>query len=129
MDFGPMVHFLSQAALQIIDNKDKLFPSPSNNTNSTASTGSNNRIKNNPSIDSLFPFSPKALEYKSKLLQFMDKYIYPNEKVFEEQLMSDNGKNKWKRPPIFFELQEKAKQEGLWNLFLPDEKVIIRSHK
>lgn len=49
----------------------------------------------------------------------MEEYIYPNEKVYEEQLTQQE--NRWSAvPPIIEELKEKAKEQGLWNLFLPD---------
>lgn len=53
---------------------------------------------------------------QEKLLNFMDEYIYPNESVLEEQLNAEGSR--WKIPPIIEELKEKAKAEGLWNLFL-----------
>lgn len=42
--------------------------------------------------------------------------IYPNERVFQEQL----AKDRWQPPAIVEELKEKARGEGLWNLFLPE---------
>lgn len=66
-----------------------------------------------------FSFSPKVEELIKKLNLFMEEYIYPNEKVYEEQLTQQE--NRWSAvPPIIEELKEKAKEQGLWNLFLPD---------
>lgn len=66
-----------------------------------------------------FSFSPKVKELQEKLNAFMDEYIYPNEKVYEEQL--NQQKSRWSAvPPIMEELKAKAKEQGLWNLFLPD---------
>ncbi|MGG3923615.1 acyl-CoA dehydrogenase family protein, partial [Geobacillus thermodenitrificans] len=66
-----------------------------------------------------FSYSPKVQELIRKLSAFMEKYIYPNEKVYEEQLNAQESR--WSGvPPIIEELKEKAKKEGLWNLFLPD---------
>src|SRR5690606_28219812 len=66
-----------------------------------------------------FSFSPKVEELIKKLNHFMEEYIYPNEKVYEEQLIQQE--NRWSAvPPIIEELKEKAKSAGLWNLFLPD---------
>src|SRR5215210_490367 len=48
----------------------------------------------------------------------MDEHVYPNEKIYEEQLQA--FEDRWSIPPIMEELKEKAKAEGLWNLFLPD---------
>ncbi|WP_409295309.1 acyl-CoA dehydrogenase family protein [Peribacillus sp. SCS-26] len=65
-----------------------------------------------------FSTSEKVRDLEKKLNAFMDDYIYPNEKLFEEQL--DPADRFSKVPPIMEELKQKAKSEGLWNLFLPD---------
>ncbi|WP_044893954.1 acyl-CoA dehydrogenase [Bacillus alveayuensis] len=66
-----------------------------------------------------FSYSAKVNELRKKLNVFMEEYIYPNEKVYEEQLNAQ--KSRWSAvPTIIEELKEKAKKEGLWNLFLPD---------
>src|SRR5215470_2577919 len=46
----------------------------------------------------------------------MEAHIYPNESVYEAQLAA----NRWEQPPIMEELKVKARDAGLWNLFLPD---------
>lgn len=52
----------------------------------------------------------------------MEEYVYPNEKVYKEQL--NQQKTRWSDiPPIMEELKQKAKAEGLWNLFC--RKVIM----
>ncbi len=49
----------------------------------------------------------------------MEVHVYPNEKVYKEQL--NQQENRWSTvPPIMEELKQKAKEEGLWNLFLPE---------
>lgn len=66
-----------------------------------------------------FDYSPKVKALISKLERFMEENVYPGEKVFEEQLNAQE--TRWAAvPPIMEELKAKAKQEGLWNLFLPD---------
>ena len=64
-----------------------------------------------------FGFSEKAMDLQEQLKAFMDKYIYPNEPAYFRQL--DEGE-RWKIIPLIEELKEKAKSEGLWNLFLPE---------
>ena len=64
-----------------------------------------------------FEFSNKVIELQNKLTNFMSENVYKNEEVFEDQL---NKNGRWTIPPILDELKEKAKKEGLWNLFLPE---------
>jgi acyl-CoA dehydrogenase len=47
----------------------------------------------------------------------MDQYIYPNESTFEHQLATAD--NRFAPVPIVEELKQKAKEQGLWNLFIP----------
>jgi acyl-CoA dehydrogenase len=63
--------------------------------------------------------SNKTKELKIKLELFMDEYVYPNERVFEEQL--NEAESRWKIPPIIEELKSKAKEQELWNLFSQDK--------
>jgi acyl-CoA dehydrogenase len=65
-----------------------------------------------------FDYSDKVKAYQKKLNEFMDEYIYPNEKLYHEQIDKQNPFSNI--PPIMEELKEKAKQAGLWNLFLPE---------
>lgn len=49
----------------------------------------------------------------------MEEHIYPNERLYEQQL--NEQPSRWSAvPPIMEELKEKAKEAGLWNLFLPE---------
>jgi acyl-CoA dehydrogenase len=66
-----------------------------------------------------FEFSDRCKELRERLLAFMDEYIYPNESVYEEQLVESG--NPHSHPPIMEELKERARERGLWNLFLPYE--------
>ncbi len=66
-----------------------------------------------------FSYSQKTIELQKKLTVFMEEFVYPNEKNYEEQVnaMTD----RWaKVPEIIEQLKEKAREQGLWNLFLPD---------
>ncbi len=62
-----------------------------------------------------FDFSPKVQDLQQRLRAFMDEHIYPNEKLFYEQVAA----NRWQPVPIIEELKPKARAAGLWNLFLP----------
>ena len=67
-----------------------------------------------------FDYSEKVLDLKSKLNSFMDENIYPNEAAYAEHFKTTE--DKWKSAPIMSELKSKARDAGLWNLFLPDSK-------
>jgi alkylation response protein AidB-like acyl-CoA dehydrogenase len=49
----------------------------------------------------------------------MDEHIYPNEETYQRQHDSF-GTERWRVPPIIEELKLKAREAGLWNLFLPE---------
>lgn len=66
-----------------------------------------------------FDFTDKVKDLQAKLGRFMDDYIYPVEKEYEEFV--SNPENLWKVWPGMDGLKAKAKREGLWNLFLPEE--------
>lgn len=65
-----------------------------------------------------FSYSDKVKQLQKELHLFMNEVVYPNEKIYEEQLHSVNRFSKI--PPIMEEMKLKAKERGLWNLFLPD---------
>jgi acyl-CoA dehydrogenase len=65
-----------------------------------------------------FDYSEKVLDLRARLEAFMEEHVYPNEKVFEEQLAA--AESRWTVPPIMEKLKAEAKEAGLWNLFLPE---------
>ncbi|MDG4847316.1 acyl-CoA dehydrogenase family protein [Peribacillus frigoritolerans] len=66
-----------------------------------------------------FEHTEKVKNLEKKLTEFMEKHVYPNESTYKKQLEAQ--KSRWSEiPPILSELTAKAKEEGLWNLFLPD---------
>ena len=65
-----------------------------------------------------FDYSEKVQGLRAQLEEFMAEHVYPNEKVYEEQLTE--AESRWMIPPIIEELKAAAKDAGLWNLFLPD---------
>lgn len=64
-----------------------------------------------------FAHSEKVQELQKKLTAFMDEHIYPNEKLYYQQIREGD---RWQPVPIVEELKPKARAAGLWNLFLPD---------
>ncbi|MBI2155270.1 MAG: acyl-CoA dehydrogenase family protein [Candidatus Rokubacteria bacterium] len=65
-----------------------------------------------------FEYSKRTKMYMEQLTEFMDKHVYPNEKTFVDQLNAQP--TRWQVPPIIEELKAKARERGLWNLFLPE---------
>jgi acyl-CoA dehydrogenase len=65
-----------------------------------------------------FEPSPRCSEFKERLSAFMDEHIYPAEEVYERQLRESGDPHF--QPPIMEELKSKAREAGLWNMFLPD---------
>ena len=67
-----------------------------------------------------FDYTPKVKQLQSRLLAFMDEHIYPNEHRFHEEVASNRAKgNAWVPLQVIEGLKPKARQAGLWNLFLP----------
>jgi alkylation response protein AidB-like acyl-CoA dehydrogenase len=64
-----------------------------------------------------FEPSAKTKELQRRLQSFMDVHVYPNEQRFHEEI----ERERWKPARIVEELKPKARQEGLWNLFLPHD--------
>lgn len=64
-----------------------------------------------------FDFSERTETLRAKLMAFMDEHVYPNEKVYLEQLEAGD---RWSTPPVMEALKAKAKKAELWNLFLPE---------
>lgn len=64
-----------------------------------------------------FAFDARTEELRKRLLDFMAEHIYPAEPVFAQQVAASAGS--WERPPVIEELKAKARELGLWNLFLP----------
>ncbi|WP_030778889.1 acyl-CoA dehydrogenase family protein [Streptomyces sp. NRRL S-920] len=65
-----------------------------------------------------FAFDARTEELRTKLLAFMDEYVYPAEPVADEQRAG--LASPWDTPAVVGELKAEARRQGLWNLFLPD---------
>jgi acyl-CoA dehydrogenase len=65
-----------------------------------------------------FAYDARTEELRERLLDFMDRHVYPAEPVFAEQV--EAATDPWARPPIMAELKREARARGLWNLFLPN---------
>lgn len=66
-----------------------------------------------------FECSARTSELLMRLQRFMASHIYPVESEYREYL--DHTSNPWRTPPLMDQLKQKAKEQGLWNLFLPPQ--------
>lgn len=66
-----------------------------------------------------FEYSQKSLELQTRLNTFIEKHIVPVEDEFHA--FQQNSENLWRRWSRTEELKQKAKEAGLWNLFLPKD--------
>ena len=68
-----------------------------------------------------FTPSNKALDIARRLHAFMRDEVEPAEPDWHRQMAALD--NPWQVLPIIDRLKEKAREQGLWNLFLPDERL------
>ncbi|HET7047193.1 MAG TPA: acyl-CoA dehydrogenase family protein [Solirubrobacteraceae bacterium] len=66
-----------------------------------------------------FELSDRCQELRERLLAFMDEHVYPAEPVYHEQL-AESGQPHF-HPPVMEELKGRARDLGLWNLWLPHD--------
>ena len=66
-----------------------------------------------------FEYSQKSVDLQKKLSDFIEKHIEPVEDEF--YAFQKNPENSWTRWPKIELLKQKAKEAGLWNLFLPKD--------
>ena len=66
-----------------------------------------------------FEFSEQVKEFQARLKHFMQANVYPVETEYLKEL--HDAENRFSTTPIMAVLKEKAKAEGLWNLFIPRE--------
>lgn len=67
--------------------------------------------------------SPTGVELKQKLLKFVKNEYLPSMKVYKQQYRDLQKKHKsdWVVPQVLEDLKVKAKNQGLWNIFLPKD--------
>jgi acyl-CoA dehydrogenase len=57
----------------------------------------------------IFEPSPRVKELQARLLAFFDEHIYPNERLWSEQV---NSGDRWKAIPLVEDLKTKARALG-----------------
>jgi acyl-CoA dehydrogenase len=67
-----------------------------------------------------FQFSERCQSLRERLLAFMDEHIYPNEAHYLAEVDANRRAGRLFKPTELIEsLKPKAREAGLWNLFLP----------
>ena len=62
---------------------------------------------------------PEAQDLIVRVKDFIEQECVPSEHIFHNQI--EEGENRWNSyPEVIDELKDKAKSNGLWNLFLPE---------
>jgi acyl-CoA dehydrogenase len=70
-----------------------------------------------------FEHSARSVALQEQLRSFLDHHVYPAEVIFEEQARANRAAGQpFRTPAVVAELKDTARQQGLWNLFLPDER-------
>jgi acyl-CoA dehydrogenase len=65
-----------------------------------------------------FEPSQRCSEFKERLTAFMDEHVYPAEELYERQLEESGDPHH--QPAVMETLKVRAREAGLWNMFLPD---------
>lgn len=74
----------------------------------------------------LFEYSEKSSQLQQQLQAFMERHVYPNEDAYADQL--ENADNRFAPLALMEELKQRAKAEGLWNLFVPESHAEFSEH-
>jgi acyl-CoA dehydrogenase len=75
----------------------------------------------------VFEQSERSLRYQQQLQAFMDEHIYPNEAEYVRQLHA--SPNRFGVLPLVEELKQRARDAGLWNLFIPPSLAEFADHE
>ena len=68
-----------------------------------------------------FAYSDKTKRLQEKVTAFMEANVYPAESAFHDEVAANRkAGDPWKATRVMETLKEKARAQGLWNLFLPE---------
>jgi acyl-CoA dehydrogenase len=68
-----------------------------------------------------FAYSERVRSLQRRLLDFFDEHIYPNEERYHAEVAENRAQgNAWVPTEVIEGLKPKARDAGLWNLFLPN---------
>jgi acyl-CoA dehydrogenase len=67
-----------------------------------------------------FSYTAKVEGLRAELTRFFDQYIYPNEAAYLQEIQRNrDAGNAWIPTAVIEQLKPRARELGLWNLFLP----------
>ena len=66
-----------------------------------------------------FEYGSKVRDVRARLIAFMEDRVLPAESVYWQQVHDGPP---FGHPPVMEELKEEARKQGLWNLFLPNQR-------
>ena len=70
-----------------------------------------------------FRHSARSMALQEQVRVFLDEHIYPAEPEFERQVAANRAAGRpFRTPDVLNGLKEAARHQGLWNLFLPDNR-------
>jgi acyl-CoA dehydrogenase len=70
-----------------------------------------------------FTHSERSRELQEQVTRFLHEHVYAAEPVFAAQAAENRAAGTpFRTPAVLAELKAKAREQGLWNLFLPDER-------
>ncbi|MEZ5649356.1 MAG: acyl-CoA dehydrogenase family protein [Burkholderiaceae bacterium] len=65
--------------------------------------------------------SPRSAELAARVDDFMARHVFPAEHSYREQVHCGDEQARYRTPPIVRSLKLLAREQGLWNLFLPGD--------
>ena len=68
-----------------------------------------------------FSYSDRVEDLRGRLFDFMDSHVYPAEAIYRDQM--EDAADPHHHPSVLEDLKKEARSRGLWNLFLPDDKI------
>ena len=70
-----------------------------------------------------FNHSERSTALQDQVRAFLDEHVYPAEHEFHQQAAANTAAgDPFRTPQVLGGLKQIARKQGLWNLFLPDER-------
>jgi len=71
-----------------------------------------------------FAYSPKTKDLQARVSAFMNEHVVPAEAAYHAEVAANRAAgDPWKPTRAVEALKEKARKQGLWNLFLPESEL------